>query len=122
MFSGGSGKPHGNEARNLSPATAALRNPNEFSRWRAILLCTTGRNRGFMNSAKLFVIEYTLHGTPKSFIIRLEKMDNAEAWHWASCDAGVGRIPRFGREKVQKTSKPMAEKFGVENVKWRPAN
>ena len=38
------------------------------------------------------------------------------------CDAGVGRIPRFGREKVQKTSKPMAEKFGVENVKWRPAN
>jgi hypothetical protein len=34
----------------------------------------------------------------------------------------VGRIPRFGREKVQKTSKPMAEKFGVENVKWRPAS
>jgi hypothetical protein len=27
-----------------------------------------------------------------------------------------GRIPRFGREQVQKTSKPMAEKFGVENV------
>ena len=74
-----------------------------------------------MNNAKLFVIEYTLHGAPKSFIIRLDKMDNAEAWHWASCDAGVGRIPRFGREKVQKTSKPMAEKFGVENVKWRPA-
>ena len=40
-----------------------------------------------MNSAKLFVIDYTLHGVPKSFIIRLEKMDNAEAWHWASCDA-----------------------------------
>ena len=51
-----------------------------------------------MNNAKLFVIEYTLHGVPKSFIIRLDKMDNAEAWHWASCDAGVGRIPRFGRE------------------------
>jgi hypothetical protein len=49
-------------------------------------------------------------------------MDNAEAWHWASCDAGVGRIPRFGREKVQKTSKPMAEKFGVENVVWRPTS
>lgn len=97
-------------------------NPNEFSEWPAIRLCTTGRNTDHMNNAKLFVIEYTLHGVPKSFIIRLDKMDNAEAWHWASCDAGVGRIPRFGREKVQKTSKPMAEKFGVENVKWRPAN
>ncbi|WP_395598378.1 DUF6555 family protein [Pseudomonas sp. A1437] len=75
-----------------------------------------------MNNAKLYVIDYTLHGTPKSFIIRSDKMDNAEAWHWASCDAGVGRIPRFGREKVQKTSKPMAEKFGVENVVWRPTN
>ena len=41
-----------------------------------------------MTNAKLFVIDYTLHGQPKSFIIRLEKLDNAEAWHWASCDAG----------------------------------
>ncbi|MOA67731.1 hypothetical protein D3C78_1950330 [compost metagenome] len=59
---------------------------------------------------------------PKSFIIRQEKMDNAEAWHWASCDAGVGRIGRFGREKVKKTSKPAAEKFGIENVTWRPTS
>ena len=75
-----------------------------------------------MNNAKLFVIDYTLHGEAKSFIIRLEKLDTLEAWHWASCDAGVGRIPRFGREKVQKTSKPMAEKFGLENVTWRQTN
>ena len=74
-----------------------------------------------MNSAKLFVIDYELHGEHKSFVIRAEVMDNAEAWHWASCDAGVGRIGRFGREKVKKTSKPMAEKFGIENVTWRPA-
>ena len=47
-----------------------------------------------MNNAKLFVIDYTLHGEAKSFIIRLEKLDAAEAWHWASCDAGVGRIGR----------------------------
>lgn len=73
-----------------------------------------------MNNAKLFVIEYTLHGVAKSFIIRQEKMDNAEAWHWASCDAGVGRIGRFGREQVKKTTKPLAEKFGIENVTWRP--
>lgn len=74
-----------------------------------------------MNNAKLFVIDYTLHGDPKSFIIRAEKMDSSEAWHWASCDAGVGRIGRFGREYVKKTSQPSAEKFGINGVSWRPA-
>lgn len=72
-----------------------------------------------MNNAKLFVIDYTLHGQPKSFIIRLEKLDTAEAWHWASCDAGVGRIGRFAREQVKKTSLLQAQKFGIENVQWR---
>ena len=75
-----------------------------------------------MPNPQLYIIDYQLHGKPRSFIIRLEHLDNAEAWHWASCDAGVGRIPRFGREKVQKTSKPMAEKFGLENVTWRQTN
>ncbi|MBD8473037.1 hypothetical protein IFT98_02545 [Pseudomonas sp. CFBP 8770] len=74
-----------------------------------------------MNNAKLFVIDYTLHGDPKSFVIRAEKMDASEAWHWASCDAGVGRIGRFGREHVAKTSQPSAEKFGIHAVSWRPA-
>lgn len=74
-----------------------------------------------MNNPKLFVIEYSLHGALKSFVIRAEKMDNGEAWHWASCDAGVGRIGRFGREQVKKTSKPLAEKFGIEGVTWRLA-
>jgi hypothetical protein len=74
-----------------------------------------------MNNAHLYVIDYTLHGAPKSFVIRAEKMDAPEAWHWASCDAGVGRIGRFGREQVKKTSKPLAEKFGIEQVSWRQA-
>ncbi|WP_455923418.1 DUF6555 family protein [Pseudomonas putida] len=74
-----------------------------------------------MNSAKLYVIDYTLNGEAKSFIIRAQTMDNGEAWHWASCDAGVGRIGRFGRERVKKTSRPMAEKFGIQGVSWRPA-
>ncbi|MDN7140129.1 hypothetical protein KC131_05685 [Pseudomonas sp. JQ170] len=72
-----------------------------------------------MNDAKLFVIDYQLHGSPKSFIIRAEKMDNAEAWHWASCDAGVGRIGRYGREQVKKISKPLAERYGITGVTWR---
>lgn len=70
---------------------------------------------------QLYVIEYRLHGRPASFIIRLEKMDNALAWHWASCDAGVGIIPKFGRQQVRQVSKPMAERYGITEVKWRLA-
>lgn len=43
----------------------------------------------------MYVIEYTLHGAPRSFVIRRPKMTNENAWHWASCDAGVRVIPRF---------------------------
>ncbi len=72
-----------------------------------------------MAGSQLYVIEYELHGSYRTFIIRLEKMDNAEAWHWASCDAGVGMIPRFGQHSLKKVSKPMAERHGITNVKWR---
>ena len=74
-----------------------------------------------MNNAKLFVIEYTLHGAPKSFIIRLDKMDNAEAWHWAAVDADIAHVSRVGRvghEQVKKTTRPWAEKFGITEVTW----
>jgi hypothetical protein len=72
-----------------------------------------------MGGPSLYIIDYMLHGEPKSFIIRAELMNNSEAWHWASCDAGVGRIPKFGREKVKRVSKPMAEKYGITDVRWR---
>ncbi|ANY86950.1 MULTISPECIES: DUF6555 family protein [Pseudomonas] len=72
-----------------------------------------------MPTPQLYIIDYRLHGQPRSFIIRLERMDNAEAWHWASCDAGVGIIPKFGREKIRKVSRPMAERYGVSEVSWR---
>ncbi|WP_310650167.1 DUF6555 family protein, partial [Pseudomonas juntendi] len=36
-----------------------------------------------MPALQLYVIEYDLHGDHRTFIIRLEKMDNAVAWHWA---------------------------------------
>lgn len=75
-----------------------------------------------MNNAKLFVIDYQLHGDHKSLIIRAETMDNAEAWHWASCDAGIGRIGRYGREKVKKVSKPLAERYGITDVTWRQSS
>ncbi len=72
-----------------------------------------------MAGQQLYVIEYELQGQHRSFIIRLEHMDNAEAWHWASCDAGVGVIPRFGQHKIKKVSRPMAERYGIANVRWR---
>ncbi|MBK4994524.1 hypothetical protein IAE39_002698 [Pseudomonas sp. S37] len=74
-----------------------------------------------MAGQQLYVIDYTLHGESRTFIIRLEKMDNAVAWHWASCDAGVGIIPRFSQQNIKMVSRPMAERYGVANVKWRLA-
>ena len=67
----------------------------------------------------LFEIHYLLHGEPKRFMIRADRMDNAVAWHWASCDAGVGQIPKNRHDKVRKLTKPMAERFGIADVKWR---
>ncbi len=72
-----------------------------------------------MPGPQLYIIDYQLHGKPRSFIIRLETLDNAEAWHWASCDAGIGIIPKFGREKIRKVSRPMAERYGITAVQWR---
>lgn len=74
-----------------------------------------------MTGHQLYVVEYMLQEEHRTFIIRLEKMDNASAWHWASCDAGVGIIPRFGQQKIKMVSKPMAERYGLSDVKWRPA-
>lgn len=74
-----------------------------------------------MAANELFVIEYLLHSEQRSFIIRLEKMDNAAAWHWASCDAGVGIIPRFGQHNIKLVSRPLAERYGISEVRWRLA-
>ncbi|WP_130929250.1 DUF6555 family protein [Pseudomonas sp. Sample_20] len=72
-----------------------------------------------MTQADLFVIDYQFHGQPKSFTIRAKVMNNAEAWQWASCDAGLAPIPKPGRAPLKRFSKPMAERFGVTNVQWR---
>jgi len=71
-----------------------------------------------MLNQSLFLIEYQLHGEARSFIIRTEKMDNAEAWHWAACDAGVGVIPRFRTADLKKISRPLAERYGITDVHW----
>jgi len=42
----------------------------------------------------LYIIEYQLHGERKSFIIRSKMMRNADAWHWASCDAAASEAGR----------------------------
>jgi hypothetical protein len=72
-----------------------------------------------MNTPNIFVIEYQLRGKPRSFIIRAKEMNNAEAWHWASCDAGAAPIPKPGRPPLKTFSKPMAERHGITEVRWR---
>jgi hypothetical protein len=48
-------------------------------------------------------------------------MDNADAWHWAAVDAGIGQIPKYRTDKVPKVSKPQAERLGITNVEWSAA-
>ncbi|RML91958.1 hypothetical protein APX70_02313 [Pseudomonas syringae pv. maculicola] len=40
-----------------------------------------------MSQEKHYRISYLLDGVFKSFYVRAQKMDNAEAWHWATVDA-----------------------------------
>jgi hypothetical protein len=72
-----------------------------------------------MARTDIFIIDYKLHGQPKSFIIRAQIMGNVEAWHWAICDAGVAPIPKPGRPPLKVISKLQAEKYGITDVKWR---
>ncbi len=72
-----------------------------------------------MKQADFYVIDYQFNGKPKSFVIRAKLMNNAEAWQWASCDAGLAPILKPGRPPLKRFSKPMAERFGVTDVEWR---
>ena len=50
-----------------------------------------------MSTAKIYTINYQLHGQPKSFVVRADVMNNAEAWHWAAVDADIAHVSRIGR-------------------------
>ncbi|MDY7560916.1 hypothetical protein QN382_06910 [Pseudomonas sp. 10B1] len=71
-----------------------------------------------MNHSKHYRIDYLLNGSFKSFYISAEFMDNTEAWHHASVDAGIGRIPKYRLERVPRVSRPYAEHFGISDVEW----
>lgn len=71
-----------------------------------------------MAQEKHYRIDYLLKGACKSFHIRAARMDNAEAWHWATVDAGFGELPKYRSDPVIKLSKPKAEKLGVTCVEW----
>ncbi|AXQ49232.1 DUF6555 family protein [Pseudomonas sp. UBA6554] len=72
-----------------------------------------------MPISDIFLISYKLHGEAREFIVRAERMNNAEAWHWAACEAGVGVIPKFTASDIRKVSRPVAERFGITDVQWR---
>lgn len=74
-----------------------------------------------MSTATIYTIHYLLHGTPKTVVVRAEVMNDAEAWHWASCDVGIAHVARIGRqghERVKKITRPWAEKSGITEVTW----
>jgi hypothetical protein len=66
-------------------------------------------------------IDYLLNGSFKSFYVRASEMNNAEAWHWATVDAGLGQLPKYRADPVAKLSKPKAERLGVTDVEWSRA-
>jgi len=74
-----------------------------------------------MAQEKHYRIHYLLNGAFKSFYIRTPLMDNAEAWHWATVDAGYGQLLRYRSDPVAKLSKPKAERFGITDVEWSRA-
>jgi hypothetical protein len=74
-----------------------------------------------MQHSPHYKIDYLYHGAYKTFFIRSDVMNNAEAWHWAAVDAGIGQIPKYRSDKVPKVSKPLAERLGVTDVEWKPA-
>lgn len=65
-----------------------------------------------------FRIDYVLDDVPKTMYVRAPMMTNAEAWHWASVDAGIGQLPKFRADPVSKLSKPKAERYGIAKVEW----
>lgn len=77
-----------------------------------------GQGKAMPNNA-LYVIEYSLGNQTRKFIVRSDRMDNAEAWHWAACDAGVAVIPRFGQLAIRQVSRLQAERYGIRDVGWR---
>lgn len=74
-----------------------------------------------MTTERHYRIEYLLHGASKNFYVCAGIMNNEEAWHWATVDAGFGEIPRFRRDPVRKLCKPKAERFGISDVSWKAA-
>lgn len=74
-----------------------------------------------MSQEKHYRIDYLLDGAYKTFYIRAACMDNAEAWHWATVDAGFGQLPKYRNDPITKLSKPKAERMGVTDVEWSQA-
>ncbi|MFK3795568.1 DUF6555 family protein [Pseudomonas sp. NPDC088444] len=64
-------------------------------------------------------IDCLLNGAYKTFYIRATDMNNAQAWHWANVDAGIGQLPNYRTDPIKKLSQPQAEKLGVTDVEWK---
>jgi hypothetical protein len=68
-----------------------------------------------------YQINYLIHGSYKTFYIHSQAMNQAEAWHWATIDAGLSQIPKYRADKVARLSQPQAELLGLSRVEWKAA-
>ncbi|MNF52702.1 hypothetical protein D3C84_340590 [compost metagenome] len=59
-----------------------------------------------MSYIDLYPIEYKLHDQPRIFVIR------------ASCDAGIAPIPKPGHPPLKIYSRPLAQRYGLTDVRW----
>ncbi|WP_131108297.1 DUF6555 family protein [Pseudomonas sp. Sample_10] len=67
-----------------------------------------------MACTDIFIIDYKLHGQPKSFIIRAHAMGNVEAWHRASCD--VASLQSQSPDDHRLISSLSRRKYGITDV------
>lgn len=74
-----------------------------------------------MSAQHHYRIDYLLHGAYKTLYVRAESMCRADAWHWASVDAGFGVLPKYRSDKPLRLSRPQAEALGITNVEWLDA-
>jgi hypothetical protein len=71
-----------------------------------------------LQQRRQYRIAYLFKGADTTFYIRAALMNDAEAWHWATINAGLAKIPKYPTDKSPKLTRQQAEKLGIANLLW----
>ncbi|MCS3468570.1 hypothetical protein M2401_002305 [Pseudomonas sp. JUb42] len=74
-----------------------------------------------MTQTTHFKIDYLIHGSYKTFYIHSDAMNQDEALHWATIDAGLCQIPKPRADRIPRLSQRQAEQLGLTDVEWKSA-